>query len=147
MASSLARQLSAEDYAFSRLISYAAYQWPKYQSAPHHRLIARKLEAVDRGEITRLMITMPPRHGKSMLASEYFPAWYLGRNPDHYVIAATYAQDLADDFGRKVRDQISDASYQGIFPGVGLRNDSTSAKRFHVASSPQDSFTTGQDGA
>lgn len=78
------------------------------------------------------MITMPPRHGKSMLASEFFPAWYLGRNPDHYVVTATYAQELADDFGRKVKNQIEDKSYPAIFPGVGLADDSKSAKRFHV---------------
>jgi predicted phage terminase large subunit-like protein len=123
---------TAEDFAFSRLVSYAAYQWPGYRDAPHHRLIARHLEAVERGEITRLMITMPPRHGKSMLASEFFPAWYLGRNPDHYVATATYAQELADDFGRKVKNQIEDAAFQAIFPGVGLADDSKSAKRFHV---------------
>lgn len=131
-ASSARLQPSAEDFAFSRLIGYAAYQWPGYIDAPHHRLIARHLEAVERGEITRLMITMPPRHGKSMLASEFFPAWYLGRNPDHYVVTATYAQELADDFGRKVKNQIEDATYQAIFPGVGLADDSKSAKRFHV---------------
>lgn len=123
---------TAEDYAFSRLIAYAAYQWPGYRDAPHHRLIARKLEAVERGEIKRLMIFMPPRHGKSMLASEFFPAWYLGRNPSHYVIASTYAQELADDFGRKVKGQIADGSYQAIFPGVRLAEDSQSVKRFHV---------------
>lgn len=121
-----------EDYAFSRLISYAAYQWPQYRDAPHHRLIARKLEAVERGEITRLMIAMPPRHGKSMLASEFFPAWYIGRNPDHYVVTATYAQDLADDFGRKVKNQIEDPAFAGVFPGVRLADDSKSAKRFHI---------------
>ena len=104
-----------EDFAFSRLIAYAAYQWPGYRDAAHHRLIARKLEAVERGDCKRLMIFMPPRHGKSMLASEFFPAWYLGRNPDHYVIASTYAQDLADDFGRKVKAQIQDKGYQAIF--------------------------------
>lgn len=124
--------LTPEDYAFSRLIAYAAYQWPGYRDAPHHRLIARKLEAVERGEITRLMITMPPRHGKSMLASEFFPAWYLGRNPDHSVVTATYAQDLADDFGRKVKNQIEDFSFPEIFPGVGLADDSKSVKRFHI---------------
>ncbi|URQ76177.1 MAG: phage terminase large subunit [Candidatus Ochrobactrum gambitense] len=123
---------TAEDFAFSRLISYAAYQWPGYRDAHHHRLIARHLEAVERGEITRLMITMPPRHGKSMLASEFFPSWYLGRNPDHYVVTATYAQELADDFGRKVKNQIEDPAYQLIFPGVGLADDSKSAKRFHI---------------
>jgi predicted phage terminase large subunit-like protein len=143
------QQLSAptpEDFAFSRLIAYAAYQWPGYRDAAHHRLIARKLEAVERGEITRLVITMPPRHGKSMLASEFFPAWYLGRNPDHYVIAATYAQELADDFGRKVRNQIADPIYQGIFPGVAIKDDSTSAKRFHITGSI-DALATTQDGA
>lgn len=124
--------LTAEDYAFSRLVAYAAYQWPSYADAPHHRLIARHLEAVERGEITRLMITMPPRHGKSMLASEFFPAWYMGRNPDHYVVTATYAQELADDFGRKVKNQIEDAGFQAVFPGVGLADDSKSAKRFHI---------------
>lgn len=129
---SAALALTAEDYAFSRLISYAAYQWPRYIDAHHHRLIARHLEMVERGEITRLMITMPPRHGKSMLASEFFPAWYMGRNPDHYVVTATYAQDLADDFGRKVKNQIEDAAFQAIFPGVGLADDSKSAKRFHI---------------
>lgn len=135
-----------EDFAFSRLISYAAYQWPGYRDAKHHRLIARKLEAVERGEINRLMITMPPRHGKSMLASEFFPAWYLGRNPNHYVIAATYAQELADDFGRKVRNQIVDPGYGEVFPGIGLKSDSTSSRRFHVTQ-PLDSFATSQDGA
>jgi predicted phage terminase large subunit-like protein len=128
----LSDPLTPEDYAFSRLISYAAYQWPGYRDAAHHRLIARKLEAVERGEIDRLVITMPPRHGKSMLASEFFPAWYIGRNPDHYVVTATYGQELADDFGRKVKNQIEDASFNAIFPGVALADDSKSAKRFHI---------------
>ena len=135
-----------EDFAHSRLIAYAAYQWPGYRDAAHHRLIARKLEAVERGEIDRLMISMPPRHGKSMLASEFFPAWYLGRNPTHYVVAATYAQDLADDFGRKVKNQIADESFGAIFPGVTLKQDSQAVKRFHVEG-PPDTLTTGQAGA
>lgn len=126
---------SPEDFAFSRLIAYAAYQWPGYRDAAHHRLIARHLEAVERGEIRRLMITMPPRHGKSMLASEFFPAWYLGRNPDHYIVTATYGQDLADDFGRKVKRQIEDASFQAIFPGVSLAGDSRASSRFNVEGS------------
>lgn len=134
-----------EDFAFSRLIAYAAYQWPGYKDAAHHRLIARKLEAVERGDCKRLMIFMPPRHGKSMLASEFFPAWYLGRNPDHYVIASTYAQDLADDFGRKVKAQIQDKTFSAIFPGVKLAEDSQSVKRFHVDGGTE--VSTAQRGA
>lgn len=139
---------TAEDFAFSRLISYAAYQWPGYRDAAHHRLIARHLEAVERGDIKRLMITMPPRHGKSMLASEFFPAWYIGRNPDHYVVTATYAQELADDFGRKVKNQIEDDAYKAIFPGVSLADDSKSAKRFHIDGNAGGyEHSTGQRGA
>jgi predicted phage terminase large subunit-like protein len=127
-------QPTPEDFAFARLLAYAAYQWPGYKPAPHHRLIARHLEAVERGDIKRLMIFMPPRAGKSMLVSEFFPAWYLGRNPNHYLIAATYAQELADDFGRKVRNQIADPAFRLVFPGVALSGDSQASKRFHVTS-------------
>lgn len=123
---------TAEDYAFSRLAAYACCQWPQYKLAKHHLVIAKHLEALERGDIKRLMITMPPRHGKSMLASEFFPAWYIGRNPDHYVVTATYGQELADDFGRKVKRQIEDPLYQEIFPGVTLSTDSRASSRFNV---------------
>lgn len=66
----LPAQISAEDWAFHRLVSYAAYTWPGYKLGRHHLLIAKYLEKVERGEIDRLMITVPPRHGKSMIASE-----------------------------------------------------------------------------
>ena len=126
------KALTAEDFAFSRLLSYIAYQWPGYRDAAHHRLICRKLEAVERGETKRLVISVPPRHGKSLIASTYFPAWYLGRNPDKYVITATYGQDLADDFGRQVKNQIADPAFGAIFPGVSLASDSRSSRRFSV---------------
>lgn len=51
-----------------------------------------------------------------MLTSEHFPAWYLGRNPSKSIVCATYAQDLADDFGRKVRNQLIDPEFREIFP-------------------------------
>lgn len=119
--------------AQDRLLCYAVAQPEPYDAAPHHKLIARKLEAVERGEITRLMIFMPPRHGKSRLASELFPGWYLGRNPDRYVIASTYAQDFADDIGRKVRNQLASPLHGAIFPACGLRDDSKSVRRFHTS--------------
>lgn len=123
---------SPEDFAFSKLLSYVCYQWPRYRIGDHHKLIAKKLEAVERGESTRLMITVPPRHGKSMLASEYFPAWYLGRNPEKYIIAASYNQEFADGFGRKVRNQLLDPVFHDIFPDCRLMADSTSAKAFNT---------------
>jgi hypothetical protein len=106
------------DDAFSKLIAYAAYQWPGYRDAPHHRLIARKLEAVERGEITRLMITMPPRHGKSMLASEFFPAWYLGRNPDHYVSRRPMRRSWPTTSAARSRTRSRIRHSLRMFPGV-----------------------------
>lgn len=63
----------------------------------------------------RLMLLMPPRHGKSELASRMFPAWHLGRHPDHEIIAVSYNVGLALTFSRKVKEVIDDPSYQSIF--------------------------------
>lgn len=70
----------------------------------HHALLAQKLEAVARGEIRRLMVFMPPRHGKSVLTSHAFTSWYLGRYPDRNVILTSYEARFAEGWGRKARD-------------------------------------------
>lgn len=116
--------------AREHLLAYSIAQWPGYRPAAHHRRIADALMAVERGEIKRLIITMPPRHGKSMEVSQFFPPWYLGRSPEKYIIASTYAQELADDFGRKVRDQMADPLHQAIFPECSLSETSKAANRF-----------------
>ena len=78
------------------------------------------------------MIFMPPRHGKSELASRRFPAWFLGRNPERSIIAASYNSDLASDFGREVRDIVASQQYRDLF-GSGLNPDSHAANRWHTA--------------
>lgn len=75
---------------------------------------------------------MPPRHGKSLLCSRMFPAWYLGRNPHHRIIAASYAQALANDFGRAVRNTIADDRYQSVFTGSRLASDSSAIQKFDL---------------
>lgn len=94
-------------------------------------MICDKLEAVERGEIDRLMIFMPPRHGKSELASRRFPAWYIGRNPKKQIITASYGADLATDFGRDVRNIVSSPEYASIFD-TKLRDDSRAANRWNT---------------
>lgn len=94
-------------------------------------MIAEKLEAVARGEIKRLMIFMPPRHGKSELASRRFPAWFIGANPRRNIIAASYNSDLATDFGREVRNIVNGTRYRALFD-TQLANDSTAANRWHT---------------
>jgi predicted phage terminase large subunit-like protein len=111
------------------LIPYTLAFRPDYRAAPLHRRIADALKRVESGACQRLMIFVPPRHGKSMLTSEHFPAWYLGRNPSKSIVCATYAQDLADDFGRKVRNQMIDPLFREIFPGCAVSPDSASISR------------------
>jgi predicted phage terminase large subunit-like protein len=93
-------------------------------------LIADHLEAVERGEISRLLITTPPRHGKTMLTSEFFPAWYLGRNPEKFIIFITYSQERANDVGRKVRNQLTDPLHQSIFLNCKISEDSAASNKF-----------------
>lgn len=114
------------------LISFTEYTNPGYERAGHHQLIAEKLEAVERGDIDRLMIFMPPRHGKSELASRRFPAWYLGRNPSRHVISASYNSELSTDFGREVRNLIASNEFGDIFPGTRLAPDSKAADRMNT---------------
>ena len=103
------------------LAHYAKTLWPPFELAAHHRLIVDRLEAVERGEIRRLMIFMPPRHGKSLIGTQIFPAWYLGCHPDRSIITASYGQELADDFGRQVRNLVSDPMHRAIFPECSPR--------------------------
>lgn len=114
------------------LACYSVAQWPQFERAPHHELMNSKLEGVERGEINRLMIFLPPRHGKSFLTSSIFPARFLGRHPHHDVIFATYGQELSDDFGRRVRNFVAAPVHQAIFPDCKLCEDSTAAHRFNA---------------
>ena len=127
------KEIERRSEARNSLLGYAQMQMEDYKTPPHIKLLASKLEAVERGDIRRLAIFMPPRHGKSILTSEFFPAWYMGRNPDKFIICSTYAQDLADDFGRKVRNQLQDKQYEDLFPNAHLSTDSASVRRFHTS--------------
>jgi hypothetical protein len=128
----LLQEKKARLTASEELIPFTEYTFQQYEAAEHHRLIAEKLEAVERGEIDRLMIFMPPRHGKSELASKRFPAWYLGRNPDRQIIAASYNSDLAGDFGRNVRNIVRERRFRNVFPEVELAADSQAANRWNT---------------
>lgn len=115
--------------ARSKLLAYCSLINPRYIRANHIKRIARVLESISDGLAKRVIITIPPRHGKSMLCSQYFPAWYLGNHPNKSIITATYGQELADDFGRKVRDQMISPIYQGVFGTTRLRADTKAVGR------------------
>ena len=77
------------------------------------------------------MVFMPPRHGKSELASRRFPAWYLGSFPTKSIIAASYNSELARDFGREVRNIVASRPYRALYD-LRLAEDSQAANRWHT---------------
>src|SRR6516164_10401 len=82
----------------------------------HLEFIAAKLTAVCQGKIRRLIINLPPRHLKSLMASIAFPAWCLGHDPSAQILCVSYGQDLADKFARDCRSIMASGWYRQIFP-------------------------------
>src|SRR5215467_13148317 len=81
----------------------------------HLDVIAAKLTAVREGKIRRLIINLPPRHLKSLMASIAFPAWCLGHDQSAQILCVSYAQDLADKLARDCRSVMLSPWYQRIF--------------------------------
>ena len=118
--------------AFDDLIEFCKRMQSDYIVGKHHRMLADMLMAIEQGDKDRICVNIPPRHGKSQLVSIYFPAWFLGRNPNKKVMMVSHTTDLAVDFGRKVRNLISTDDYRAIFPTVSLAADSKSAGRWNT---------------
>ena len=84
--------------------------------ARHIEAICRQLQEVAAGRVRRLLITVPPRYGKSLCASIAFVAWMLGRDPRLKFLVASYGQDLASEHARTFRRLIESPDYRRLFP-------------------------------
>lgn len=109
------KELAKRELARRKLLHFTTYRFPAYKTNWHHKILADALERVERGELKRLIVNMPPRHGKSELVSVNFPAFCMGRNKDRSIMAASYGAALAQDFGRKVRNIMDDQDYKTLF--------------------------------
>ncbi len=118
----------------------------KYTPLWYHKKIAAALEALQRGDIQKLIIMAPPQHGKSQLSSIDFPSWCLGKNKDEKIIMGSYASEIAEKFGRTVRNSFADPVFQSIFPGVILSEDSKAVNRFNTNGEGY-YIATGRDGS
>lgn len=105
---------------------------PTFQVAKHHEIISKALRPIIKGESKRLLFSLPPRHGKTFMTTQHFPAWFLGHFPEKNVISTAYNQSLAEDFGIFVKNMMISDKYQEIFPHVTLDVSSKSRKRFHI---------------
>lgn len=91
------------------------------------RRIMRFMRQVERKERPRLMLLMPPRHGKSLLVSILFFAWILGHHPEWKLFNVGYNEDLPVEFSKAVRDILSSKTYQLIFPKTRIAQGDRSA--------------------
>lgn len=98
------RPIEAEESTTESLNAWLKRATPEHDwDAEHLLLLQEKLEAIDRGELKRLIVSMPPRHGKSELLSVHAPVWFLERDPSREIIAASWGLNLARKFSRRSR--------------------------------------------
>lgn len=117
----------------------------RWIEAPHLSALNSRLMAVADGRSKRLMVFMPPRHGKSEFVSKYFTAWFLGMSPDRRVILTSYEADFAAQWGRRARDLLDE---QGVlFPHpIRVKGDSSAANRWDIENHAGGMTTAGARG-
>jgi predicted phage terminase large subunit-like protein len=104
----------------------------RYTPQQFHRVMCVALEELEKGTFKRLIISLPPRHGKTLLASKMFPAWFVGRDPQRSLIFGTYNEKFSLDVGRAVRDVMLSPAYAQVFPELRLKTNSLSAERLET---------------
>ena len=130
------QELAKRILSRKRLLPFVERFNPDYLAGWVHKDICQRLEKfseqVANKESPRLMLFMPPRHGKSTLASVAFPAWHLGRHPDHEFISCSYSGSLAMSFSRKVRQLLREPVYKNVFEKSRLDKDSQSIESWQT---------------
>lgn len=121
------RELALRELSRRHLLPYVKYSMPGYLAGWIHKDICRRLEKFSQdvidGKSPRLMLEMPPRHGKSLLATQKFPAWHLGHHPEHEFIVASYSASLANKFSKVTRAILRSEDHNNVFPDCRLDED------------------------
>ncbi|GJE61114.1 phage terminase large subunit [Methylobacterium trifolii] len=107
-------------------------QGDSYEPNWHLDAITHHLEEVMAGRIRRLIITVPPRSGKSLCASVAFPAWMLGRDPTKRIICVSYAQELSSKLSNQTRQLMRAPWYQRVFPDTRLGGAKNTESEFET---------------
>lgn len=121
----------------SSMLDFTKYFFKKqfnrsFVEGSHHLQICEKLDAVIRGDITRLIINIAPRYGKTELAVKSFIAYGLALNPAAKFIHLSYSDDLALDNSEAVKDLVTAPYFQEIFPYVKSKKGSESKKKWYT---------------
>ena len=114
------RKQQLKNGAKDRLALFLNYTMPSYQREWFHTLIADKCQELYEGKITKLMIFVPPQHGKSEIVSRRFPAWAFGQDPSLKIVGCSYSADLAEGFSRSIQLTMDSDEYKSLFPGSAI---------------------------
>ena len=112
-------------------LTFVKYMWPDFIEGEHHKIMAEKFNRVANGDIKRLIINMAPRHTKSEFASNFLPAWMIGKQPNLKIIQATNNAELAVRFDPKAKSLMDVDDYKKIF-NTRLREDSKAAGKWET---------------
>jgi len=121
------QQLAQNDF-----LSFIAAIDTNYKFGTHLKRLGSLLMEVEQNVKNRIAVSMAPRMGKSQMISIYYPAWYLGKHPDHKVIVASHTADLAVVMARKVRNLINTPEYKAIFPETNIASDAKAAAQWNT---------------
>jgi predicted phage terminase large subunit-like protein len=121
------QQLAQNDF-----LAFIAAIDGNYKFGVHLKRLGSLLMQVETNEKNRIAVSMAPRMGKSQMISIYYPAWYLGKHPDHKVIVASHTADLAIVMARKVRNLINTPEYKAIFPNTNIASDAKAAAQWNT---------------
>jgi predicted phage terminase large subunit-like protein len=134
-------QAAQEDF-----LAFIAAIDKSYKFGAHLKRLGNLLMDVEENVKNRIAVSMAPRMGKSQMISIYYPAWYLGRHPDHKVIVASHTSDLAVVMARKVRNLIQSPEYARIFPNTKIASDAKAAAQWNTTAGGE-YFAIGVGGA
>lgn len=130
------KELASRILARRRLLQFIKKFQPGYMDGWVHHDICRRLErfliAVAEGKSPRMLLFCPPRLGKSLIASQYFPAWMLGQFPQFEIIAASYNISLPTGFSRRIRELVRDKEFTALFPECVLSEESQAVESWRT---------------
>lgn len=105
----------------------------RYHAAQFHKAVAKALEAVEAGDTRQLIFCMPPRHGKTEMATKRLAAWYSGRHPEHNIAVGSYSDTMAEDMGADTRAILATPQYKQVFPRYSLRKGGNAKANIQTA--------------
>ena len=127
-----AKEIDLSERARNDFMTFVQVIWQEFINGRHHKILAKKFNALANGELKRLIVNMPPRHTKSEFGSYLLPAWLMGRKPTLKIMQTTHTAELAFRFGRKTRNLMNSEEYRKVFD-VELRADSQAAGRWETS--------------